>query len=108
MLDTTPPRNMLSRKAAEPVAIGAACPACGRFALVEPGGVRCLEGGHLALFRRVIPKATTGHDRANRIRQEAVDRAFISPGRGALIPIEMLERLEGRENRAAETGVSTD
>lgn len=75
---------------------GAACPTCGRFALVEPGGVRCLEGGHLALFRRILPKSTTGHDRANRIRQQALDRAFISPGRGGTIPIDMLIALEGR------------
>lgn len=76
---------------------GVACPACGAFALVEPGGTRCLTAGHLMTFRRILPKSTTGHDRANRIRQQALDRAFISPGRGAQIPLEMLIKLEGKK-----------
>lgn len=74
---------------------GAACPECGGFSLVEPGGVRCLLRGHLLTFRRILPKSTTGHDRPNRIRQAALDRAFTKPGRGASIPLDMLIRLEG-------------
>jgi len=80
--------------ASEPPVRGAACPICGGYSRIEPGGLRCLTAGHMFLSRKVIPKS--GHDWANRIRQEAVDRAFVSPGRGGQIPLDMLQKLEGR------------
>lgn len=76
--------------------MGVACPACGAYARLEPGGTRGLTCGHLFLFRRILPKSTTGHDRLGRLRQQALDRAFISPGRGGSIPIDLLIALEGK------------
>lgn len=83
---------------------GVACPICGSFSVLEPGGVRCLLQGHLLTFRRVLPKSTTGHDWRARLRMRALDRAFISPGRGASIPLDLLESLEAGPGRNGHDG----
>jgi len=74
---------------------GAMCPECYAFALLEPGGLRCVAGGHHFTLQSILPKLTTGHDRANRLRARALDEAFVHPGRGAFIPLELCIRLEG-------------
>jgi hypothetical protein len=80
------------------------CPECGGAARLEPGGVRCIQAGHLLTFRRILPKTTTSSDWRGRLRQWAVDQAFMYPARGGQIPIRLLERLEeGVERRAVST-----
>jgi hypothetical protein len=71
------------------------CPECGGAARQEPGGVRCVVGGHAFTFRRILPKTTTGHDWKNRVRMRALDEAFVYPGRGGSIPLNLCIRLEG-------------
>lgn len=70
------------------------CPECGGAARQEPGGVRCIVGGHTFTFRSILPRLSVGSDWKNRLRQRALDEAFLHPGRGAEIPIHLLERLE--------------
>ena len=85
---------MLSSEAR--IAGGIACPVCGKYAVKEPGGTRGITCGHLLTFDSILPKTSTGHDRQNRLRQQALDMAFAHPGRGGQIPLLLLERLEGR------------
>jgi hypothetical protein len=85
--------------------VGAACPTCGGYARVEPGGLRCLIAGHLFTLRAVLSKTTTGSDWRNRLRMRALDRAFTKPGQGGRIPLDLLERLEeGPGPRKADDG----
>lgn len=81
---------------------GRQCPACSGFALQEPGGIRCLTGGHMFLYRRILPREhwLSGTDRANRERQLALDRTFIHSGRMREFLFEMLETLERRRKPA--------
>jgi hypothetical protein len=72
---------------------GVACPTCHAYARLEPGGCTCFQG-HTFTFARILPKLSIGHDRPNRLRQRALDEAFMYPGRGGEIPILLLERLE--------------
>ncbi len=84
---------------------GCACPTCGRYAVKEPGGLRCIEGGHLLfLYRRVLPRDhwLSGRDWKNGERQVSLDRAFMSPGRMREHVHAMLERLEGRPKETEE------
>lgn len=76
---------------------GVECPTCGAFAIVEPGGIRCLTGGHLFLDRRVLPRDhwLSGWDRRNRERQRALDQAFMRATHVEDVMIEMLDRLAG-------------
>jgi len=76
-----------------------ACPECGGAARREPGGVRCVVGGHLLTFSAILPKLTASSDWRNRLRQRAIDEAFRSPMRGGEIPLRLLERLEESTNR---------
>ena len=78
---------------------GQACPRCGGFARQEPGALRCLTCGHAPLFVSILPLAHwhpgSGYDRSNRIRQAALDRAFMNSGHVSEAIFDMLERLEG-------------
>ena len=76
--------------------IGSVCPRCGGFASREPGGLRCLGCGYTALYRRILPRDhwLSGTDGRNRARQNALDRALVSPGRAREFIFDMLERLE--------------
>jgi len=62
--------------------------------------LRCLICGHAPLFVWVLPLAhphpLSGSDRRNRVRQRALDRAFMNSGHVADAIFDMLERLEGR------------
>ncbi len=89
------------------MANGLACPSCGGFSLREPGGVRCLVGGHLFLYRRVLPRdhVLSGTDWRGRQRQRALDRGFVSSGRVPEFIFEMLERLEGARSAPPTTAV---
>jgi hypothetical protein len=56
--------------------------------------------GHAPLFVAILPLAhwhpRSGYDRANRIRQAAIDRAFMNSGRVSDAILDMLERLESK------------
>ena len=84
---------------------GRQCPTCGGFCVEEPGGIRCLVGGHMFLYRRVLPHDhwLSGRDWRGRARQAALDRAFMKSGRVPEFIFEMLERLEGRPQQPAPT-----
>jgi hypothetical protein len=75
------------------------CPECGGAARREPGGIRCVAGGHMFLFAAILPMTSVSSDWRNRLRQRALDEGFMSPGRGGQIPIQLLERLEEGLNR---------
>jgi len=77
---------------------GRQCPTCGGYAIEEPGGLRCIAGGHMFPYRRILPRDhwLSGSDRANRERQLALDRTFVSSGRMREFLFEMLENLERR------------
>ena len=76
---------------------GRVCPRCGGFARQEPGGLHCLHCGHAPLFRWILPRDhwPSGTDWRNRVRQAALDRAFMNSGHVADAIFDMLERLEG-------------
>ncbi len=81
---------------------GRRCPECGSFAQAEPGGVRCLVGGHSFIYRQILPRdhVLSGTDWRGRARQAALDRAFMNSGRVADFIFDMLEQLEGRRTAA--------
>ncbi len=80
------------------------CPECGRAARLEPGGVRCIVGGHVLTFASVLPKLSASSDWRNRLRMRALDEAFRHPLRGGETPIRLLEKLEeGLHRPIAET-----
>jgi hypothetical protein len=56
--------------------------------------------GHAPLFVSILPPdhwhPASGYDRSNRIRQAALDRAFMNSGGVSEAIFDMLERLEAR------------
>jgi hypothetical protein len=84
-----------------------ACPTCGAAARQEPGGVRCIVGGHGFTFRAILPKLSVSSDWKNRLRQRAIDETFVYPGRGGEIPILLLERLEAGMHRPLVNALNT-
>jgi hypothetical protein len=77
---------------------GARCGQCGGYAQVEPGGYRCLVCGYCPLLRKILPRdhQLSGRDWRNRVRQAALDRTLLRPGRMEEFLFEMLARLEGK------------
>lgn len=77
-------------------------PACGGYAVEEPGGIRCIVGGHLFLHRRVLPREhwLSGRDWRGRERQLTLDRCFMRSGRVPEFVHDLLERLERRSPKA--------
>ena len=80
---------------------GTRCP-CGAYAQQEPGGLRGLTCGHTLLFASVLPHDhwLSGHDRPNRIRQQALDQSFMHTSHPEDRMIAMLDRIYHAEVRA--------
>jgi len=84
-----------------------ACPVCGRYAVQEPGGTRCLTHGHLLTTRDILPpghQLGRGDDWQNRERQRALDLAFARPGQAHRLIFDLLERLEDGPGGPGEDG----
>jgi hypothetical protein len=64
--------------------------------------------GNTPIFKRILPRDhwLSGRDWRNRERQRALDRTLVRSGRYEWILFNMLERLEGRQEPAAEVATA--
>ena len=75
---------------------GVSCPLCHGFAIREPGAIWCYAG-HSFTMAKILPRdhvsGRPGRDYENRVRQQALDQAFMHPARAPEFVFAMLQGL---------------